>query len=88
MTRAAQAFALFGENITIQGSYYAHPRDVKLPSGRIERIARSFECRHVQQLGELDAGEPIEVQGFGLFSFVRELVPGGDEAGRTVIELR
>jgi hypothetical protein len=71
----------------IAGAFWNKARDVTLASGEVVGLAISFDCHYVPVIGELATNDQIEVQGYGAFRFLRELVPGGDESGLTILEL-
>jgi hypothetical protein len=81
-----RAVMTFGTNRVI-GAFFLESREIQFPDGSIMGIAISFECRWVPALALLSAQDEVSVDDYGSFRFMRELQPGGDESGKTVIEL-
>lgn len=86
-SRVVEALATFGDTEGIRGAFFQQPREVNMPGGSVMSIGLSFECRHVPEIANLVINDPFTVDGYGTFRFLRELIPGGDESGLTVIEL-
>lgn len=82
-----RATATFGDTQGVAGAFFKEPRSIELGGGPIQTLAISFHCQYVPELADLTEGDAFTVDGEGTFSFVRELLPGGDESGLTVIEL-
>lgn len=88
LRRGVQAFASFGNTPSLQGTFYARPRRVLVPgSTRFRNLSVSFDCHHVPEIAELEKGDPFVLLGVGTFRFRREVQRGGDDFGRTIIEL-
>lgn len=86
-SRVVEALATFGDTQDIRGAFFQQPREVNLPGGTIMSIGLSFECRYVPEIANLEVGDPVTIDGYGSYRFLRELIPGGDESGLTVVEL-
>lgn len=86
-SRVVEALATFGDTQDVRGAFFQQPREVNMPGGSVMSIGLSFECRYVPEIANLAIGDPVTVEGYGTFRFLRELIPGGDESGLTVIEL-
>lgn len=71
----------------IEGAFFDQPRELTMPEGGIGAIAISFECQYDPAIAELAEHDHVSVEGYGAFRFLRELLPGGDESGLTIIEL-
>jgi hypothetical protein len=76
----------FGTHI-VEGAFFAEPREVEVTGGAVMGVAISFECQYDARLAELAEGDDFTVDSYGTFRFLRELLPGGDESGLTIIEL-
>lgn len=50
-------------------------------------VGVSFECQYDDDIAQLQLGDAIVIEDYGSFRFLRELQPGGDESGHTIIEL-
>lgn len=81
------AVASFGTTSQLQGAFFNKPREVSLPNGGVMGLGISFECQYVEEIASLTEGDPISVDDYGSFRFLRELQPGGDESGKTVLLL-
>lgn len=86
-SRIVEAFATFGDTQDVRGAFFSQPREVTLPGGNVMGIGLSFECRYVPEIADLAINDPFTVDGYGTYRFLRELLPGGDESGLTIIEL-
>lgn len=86
-SRVVEALATFGDTQDVRGAFFQQPREITLPGGAVMAVGLSFECRYVPEIGELQNGDPFAVEGYGTYRFLRELLPGGDESGLTIIEL-
>lgn len=82
-----EALASFGETTGIAGAFHRKPREISLPGGDIQAITLSFDCHYVDELAQLEHGDDFTIEGEGTFRFLREVIPGGDESGLTIIEL-
>lgn len=85
-SRITRAILTFGTN-EIEGTFFQQPREVHLPGGEIMGVGLSFECHYVAWIALLQEQDQVSVDDYGTFRFLRELIPGGDESGLTVIEL-
>lgn len=72
---------------TIIGAFIDQPRELVLPEGGIAAIGISFECQYDPAIAGLAEHDVVGVTGYGLFRFLREMLPGGDESGLTILEL-
>lgn len=81
-----RAMLTFGD-IQIAGAFFLDPREVVLPGGNVMGVATSFECQYTDDIATLSEGDELAVDDYGNFRFLRELQPGGDESGKTIIEL-
>lgn len=81
-----RAMASFGSH-EIAGAFFAEPRELNLPSGAVQAVGLTFECHYEPAIAELTEGDMIDVDDYGPFRFLREVLPGGDESGLTIIEL-
>lgn len=86
-SQIVRALANFGSTHDIQGAFFQQPREINMPGGAIMGIGISFECQWVEAIEQLALNDAFEVEGYGTYRFLRELIPGGDESGLTVIEL-
>lgn len=86
-SRIVEALATFGDTQDVRGAFFDQPREVVVAVGNLQSVGISFECRYVPEIGELQLNDPFTVEGYGTFRFLRELLPGGDESGLTIIEL-
>ena len=86
-SRVVEALATFGDTQEIRGAFHLQPREVSLPGGNVMHVGISFDCKYVPEIGELQLNDPFTVEGYGTYRFLRELLPGGDESGLTIIEL-
>lgn len=73
--------------VDVQGAFFKKARDVSLASGEVIGLAISFDCHYDPVIAELAINDVIEITEQGTFRFLRELVPGGDESGLTILEL-
>lgn len=71
----------------INGAFFGKPRELFRANGEMLALALSFDCHYVPTIGELAPNDVIEIKGYGNYRFLREFVPGGDESGKTIIEL-
>lgn len=71
----------------IPGAFFDKPRQVALPGGDVMSVGISFECQYTNEIGDLQAQDHVSVDDYGTYRFLRELLPGGDESGKTIIEL-
>lgn len=71
----------------ISGAFFSKAREITMPGGNVMGIGISFECQYDAAIGQLELNELISIDDYGSFRFLRELIPGGDESGKTVIEL-
>ncbi len=78
--------ATFGSH-RVHGAFTAALREISLPGGALQAAGISFECPYAPEIGELSPGDEIAIASYGVLRFVREVVPGGDESGLTVLEL-
>jgi hypothetical protein len=85
-SRVVRAVARFGTS-EITGAYFQKPREVILPGGGVQTVGLSFECQHVPAIADLIEGDEISIDDYGTFRFLHELLPGGDESGRTIMVL-
>jgi hypothetical protein len=81
-----RAVATFGTGER-NGAFFSKPREVPMPGGAIMSVGISFECQYDDDIGQLQPGDAFTVEDYGTYHFKRELLPGGDESGRTIIEL-
>jgi hypothetical protein len=81
-----RAVATFGTS-EIPGAFFDKPREVPMPGGAVMGVGVSFECQYDDDIAQLANGDPFTVEDYGTFRFLRELQPGGDESGKTIIEL-
>lgn len=81
-----KAIASFGTN-EVPGAFFQQPREIELPGGAVMGLALSFECRYIPAIGDLRVHDEISIDDYGTFRFLRELIPGGDESGLTILEL-
>jgi hypothetical protein len=86
-SKIVEARASFGPTHDIRGAFFRQPREVAFPEGAVQSVQISFECQYVSAIAQLQTGDTFSVEGYGSFRFLRELLPGGDESGLTVIEL-
>lgn len=86
-SKIVNATASFGGLVGVPGAFFMEPRVVELPGGAIMSIGVCFECQYLCEIGTLAEHDSFEVDGYGCFRFLRELQPGGDESGLTIIEL-
>lgn len=71
----------------IDGAFWREARELQLVGGGVQAVQISFDCRYVALIGRLLPGDLVQVEGHARFRFLREIVPGGDESGKTIIEL-
>lgn len=84
-SRIADSTAVFaGREVT--GAFSRKSREVPLPDGGVLSVAISFDCQYVEEIGLLLTDDIVPVDGVD-YRFLRELVPGGDESGLTIVEL-
>lgn len=57
-----------------------------MATGEVMGVGISFECHYTPAIASLMTGDAFTVDGEA-FRFLRELLPGGDESGLTIIEL-
>lgn len=69
------------------GAFTRDPILVDLPGGGVEGVETSFACRANALFNQLEPGTPVQIEGHGYFRLLREILPGGDESGLTVLEL-
>lgn len=81
-----RAEGLFGTH-SVEGAFFAEPREIDLAGGGVQAVSISFECQYVPAIAELHEGDDFAVDDYGTFRFLREILPGGDESGLTIIEL-
>jgi hypothetical protein len=86
-SRIVKAVALIDGSIEVQGAFFHQPREIQMPGGAVQTVGISFECQYVDAIGTLDLNELVSIDNYGSFRFLRELLPGGDESGLTIIEL-
>lgn len=86
-SRIVEALATFGDTEDIRGAFHQQPREIEMPGGALMHVGLSFDCRYVPEIANLAINDPVTVEGYGTFRFLRELLPGGDESGLTIIEL-
>lgn len=86
-SKIVEALASFGSTEDIRGAFFQQYREINLPGGSVSGVGISFECQYVPAIAALAVGDPFTVEGYGTYRFLRELIPGGDESGLTVIEL-
>jgi hypothetical protein len=80
------AVARFGTD-ELQGAFFDKPREVSLPNGGVMGLAISFECQYDPAIATLNTNDLIAVDDYGSFRFLREIQPGGDESGKTIMIL-
>jgi hypothetical protein len=85
-SRIVRAVGNFGVVDGVEGAFFEKPREVDLPGGGVMSIGISFECQYREEFAGLAAEQLVEIDE-RRFRFLRELLPGGDESGKTVIEL-
>jgi hypothetical protein len=85
-SKIVRAVAYFGTS-QIPGVFFDKPREVAMPGGAIMGIGISFECTYDEDIATLALNDQVVVDDYGSFRFLRELQPGGDESGKTIIEL-
>lgn len=85
-SRIVRAVATFGTS-DLQGAFFLEPREISMPGGNIQGVGISFECTYDDDIASLVEGDPITIDDYGTFRFLREVQPGGDESGHTIIEL-
>lgn len=97
----ADIFAQLGEiavfdSHEIRGVFQRTYREVEFPNGAVAGLELSFDCQYTDVIGELSENDEIEIFGenvqgtrrsLGRYRFLRELIPGGDESGLTILEL-
>ena len=97
----ADIFSALGEvavfsSHEIRGVFNRAYREIELPNGNVAGLDLSFDCQYVAAIGELSVNDEIEIfaenelgarRSLGRYRFLRELIPGGDESGLTIIEL-
>ncbi len=86
-SQIVRAVADFGVVSGVIGAFFLGPREVNLPGGNVQAVELSFECTYFEELATMQVGALVEVDDYGRYRFLRELCPGGDESGQTVIEL-
>lgn len=86
-SRIVQAFATMGGTSQIQGAFFQQPREIPMPGGAVQTVGITFECRYIPEIQTMITGDAVVIEGYGTFRFLRELLPGGDESGLTIIEL-
>lgn len=85
-SKIVRAVATFGTS-DLEGAFFDKPREVAMPGGAIMGIGISFECTYDDDIATLALNDTIQIDDYGTFRFLRELQPGGDESGKTIIEL-
>lgn len=85
-SKIVRAVAYFGTS-AIPGIFFDKPREVPMPGGAVMGIGISFECTYDDDIATLAQNDHITVDDYGTYRFLRELQPGGDESGKTIIEL-
>lgn len=85
-SRIVKAIALIGTE-PLAGAYFSEAREIEMPDGSLRGVQQSFECQYVPIIATLVRGDIIAIDDYGEFRFLREMQPGGDESGKTVIEL-
>jgi len=85
-SKVVQDVLLIGST-RIEGAFFEQPRELSLPGADIQAVQLSFECRYESKIGNLENGDIVTIEGHGRYRFKREVLPGGDESGITVIEL-
>lgn len=86
-SRIVKDLADFGTATGVEGAFHMQPRVIELPHGGVVGVALSFDTRASNEISQLQLNDPFTIQGHGTYRFLRELVPGGDESGLTIIEL-
>lgn len=85
-SKIVRALASFGDTQDVAGAFFKQPREIELAGGALQSVAISFECHYVDELADLAEGDPFTVDGV-TYRYIREVLPGGDESGLTIIEL-
>lgn len=85
-SKIVRALMLIGTE-SIEGAFFKDYRDYPLPDGGVAGLAISFECRYSASIGQLERNDLVSIDDYGEFRFLRELIPRGDESGKTIIEL-
>jgi hypothetical protein len=85
-SQITRAIASFGSN-HIAGAFFQQPREIQFPEGGVMGITLSFECQWQPAISTLVPQDEISIDDYGAFRFLREIIPGGDESGLTVLEL-
>lgn len=85
-SKVVRAIANFGVVDGVEGAFFSKPREVPLPGGSVMGIGISFECQYREEFASLAAESLVEIEEVR-YRFLRELQPGGDESGHTIILL-
>lgn len=86
-SRINKAVASFGSTENIAGTFFSQPREVLTVGGSFADVSLSFDCQYVPEIATLETGDDFVIEDIGTFRFLREVLPGGDESGLTIIEL-
>jgi len=81
-----RAVANFGVVDDVEGAFFDKPRELVMPGGSVMTIALSFECQYREEFAALTAESLIEIDGVR-YRYLYEVQPGGDESGKTIIQL-
>lgn len=85
-SRIVHAVLRFGTS-ELQGAFFAKPREVFIAGVGMQGVGISFECQYDDDIASLSVLDEVSIDDYGTFLFRRELQPGGDESGKTIIEL-
>lgn len=70
-----------------RGAFFSKPRELEVNGQSIISAAISFDTQYDDDVAQLEINDPIEIVGEGMFRFMRELQPGGDDTGNTTLIL-
>lgn len=85
-SRIVHSILRFGTS-ELQGAFFSKPREVLVAGVGIQGVGISFECQYDDDIATLASLDEVTVDDYGTLLFRRELQPGGDESGKTIIEL-